>query len=120
MSYSSDHHRPKAGVTGKCGVPMWSGGCPAGFCDKEAYSQFSLRVDPKHTPYSAGLRCSAHGGADALGIRINREGVGIDGRSMFHAFRPDFVNLQESVSGFGQSIHLAACDLAKNDAEASQ
>lgn len=22
---------------GKCSVPMWIGGCPAGFCDKPAY-----------------------------------------------------------------------------------
>ena len=58
---------------GKCSVPMWSNGLPAGFCDKPAYGErpngetFRTpggihRVDGKYGGYVPGLACPAHGG----------------------------------------------------------
>lgn len=42
MAVCSKHHKEldKNGI-GKCSVPMWRNGMPAGFCDKTAYG-FSL------------------------------------------------------------------------------
>lgn len=59
---------------GKCSVPMWCGGLPAGFCDKPAhgipvkcqmfrYGDGSLRrIDGKYDGYVPGLACTGHGG----------------------------------------------------------
>ena len=33
----SEHHKCLKDGVGKCSIPMWSNGCPAGFCDKPAY-----------------------------------------------------------------------------------
>lgn len=76
MSRTNKHHHElnEEGV-GKCSVPMWCGGLPAGFCDKPAYGKpiesktfrdvFTgelQRVDGKYNGYVPGLACSAHGG----------------------------------------------------------
>jgi hypothetical protein len=57
---------------GKCSVPMWSGGCPAGFCDEPAYGKqepdqrrYGGWVSGWHKwfpGYCSGLACYAHGG----------------------------------------------------------
>lgn len=55
------HHKEldENGV-GKCSVPMWSGACPAGFCDADAYGP---RVDRNvYDGYVPALACPSHGG----------------------------------------------------------
>jgi hypothetical protein len=60
---------------GKCSVPMWSGGCPAGTCDRPAYgvrppsrmwmnygAGRMMREDLKYDGYVPGLACEVHGG----------------------------------------------------------
>ena len=60
---------------GKCSVPMWMRGLPAGFCGEPAYGerppckefwshvqQRSVRTDGKYSGYVPYLACPAHGG----------------------------------------------------------
>lgn len=59
---------------GKCSVPMWIGGSPAGTCDNEAYGNrppgrtktgpagYEYRDDGRYAGYVAGLACPIHGG----------------------------------------------------------
>ena len=57
---------------GKCSVPMWSGGCPAGFCDEPAYGEQEPGQERygewnhargRFSPgYCGGLACYRHGG----------------------------------------------------------
>lgn len=76
-STSKYHHELTAGV-GKCSVPMWMAGCPAGFCDAPAYGKQTEKyragfrmfnhIDPRYRPqpsYAPGLACSDHGGPEA-------------------------------------------------------
>ena len=78
MGQCSLHHMEldETGV-GKCSVPMWMGGCPAGFCDKAAYGKrpdcqryrdglgHLKRMDGKYEGYIPGLACPGHGGPEA-------------------------------------------------------
>lgn len=76
MSRLSNHHEAldENGI-GKCSVPMFMGGCPAGFCDepaygtrppcaqwRNAYSGELLRMDGRYNGYVPGLACPGHGG----------------------------------------------------------
>ena len=45
MASTSKHHHELTNGVGKCSVPMWMGGFPAGFCDKPAYGP---PVPPHH------------------------------------------------------------------------
>lgn len=48
---------------GKCSVPMWRNGLPAGFCDKVAYGE--QKPDGRlfsYDGYVPGLACYVHGG----------------------------------------------------------
>lgn len=61
-------------MTGKCSVPMWMGGMPAGTCDKDAYGKrppgkvyrrwdgCEYRADGKYPGYVPELACPQHGG----------------------------------------------------------
>lgn len=75
MSSTSKHHHELTNGVGKCSVPMWQMGCPAGFCDAPAYGkqipcgQFRdawtgelKRFDGRYNGYVPGLACEAHGG----------------------------------------------------------
>ncbi|MBU2018015.1 MAG: hypothetical protein KJ941_00085 [Bacteroidetes bacterium] len=75
MSSLNDHHQKLTNGVGKCSVPMWSGGMPAGFCDNDAYgfrppgeSWYNrhvgqqIRFDGKYGGYVPGLACPIHGG----------------------------------------------------------
>jgi len=115
MSTLSEHHLPKAGIVGKCSVPMWIGGYPAGFCDAPAYGE--QYRDPflppcwaynrnNKPPFASGLCCESHGGPSKTATRFVRDG------NMWCSFRPDFVNLQESIAGFGPTQATAYDDMA--------
>jgi len=107
MSGCSEWHRKlnEQGI-GKCSVPMWLNGLPAGFCDKEAYGERPncqmyrdnenklCRTDNRYDGYVPFLACPEHGGPT---IRVFKDG------DMFCAVRPEFINLQESLAGFGKT-----------------
>jgi hypothetical protein len=82
MRTSKHHHELIAGK-GKCSVPIWQGGLPAGFCDKDAfgeqlpcqefrdaYTGEVRRADGKYSGIISGLCCPAHGGPECPGIEI--------------------------------------------------
>jgi hypothetical protein len=92
MSRLSNHHQElNAEGIGKCSVPMWSGGCPAGFCDMDAYGE---RVNNRYDGYVPALACPIHGGPTT---RVFKDG------NAWVAVHPDFQNLQESPAGFGDT-----------------
>lgn len=76
MSTLSEHHKKlNERGEGKCSVPMWSGGCPDGFCDNTAYSNHKggaywnhprtgerVFVDGTYGGYVPALACPGHGG----------------------------------------------------------
>ncbi len=117
MSVAAEcHKRVNEFGVGKCSVPMWSGyGMPAGFCDKDAYGEpvFSIghwedgRFIAKYVPF---LACPNHGGPKTR--------VYLDG-DMWCAVHPDFVNLQESDAGFGDTPTAARMALEAVPTEAT-
>lgn len=61
MAVCNKHHLElDANGVGKCSVPMWGGGCPAGFCDEPAYGR--PLPDNGYDGYVPGLACPGHGG----------------------------------------------------------
>ena len=72
----SQHHERLTNGIGKCAVPMWSGGCPAGFCDRPAYGPqepdqrryggWSKSQGKWFNGYCGGVACYDHGGPKAL------------------------------------------------------
>lgn len=113
---------------GKCRVPMWMGGCPAGFCDEEAYGpQYPVRylVRTKnwlreHVPYCSGPACPKHGGPAKGEPIIFRDGWSEDGDPMWCAVMPDFENLQVSPAGFSVGPAQAVGNLRAAIAAAPQ
>lgn len=117
MSRLSPHHEQvnENGV-GKCSVPMWRMGLPAGFCDKPAYGNRlptkirtfwdgrTIADDGRYAGYVPALACPGHGGPDSR--------VFMDGNA-YCAVYPDFINLQESLAGFGATPEEARAALAK-------
>ena len=83
MAILSEHHRTLTNGVGKCSVPMWSGGCPAGFCDEPAYGpqEEGQRRYGEYSPghgrwfdgYCGGLACYHHGGPRAPRDQTNQE-----------------------------------------------
>lgn len=94
---------------GKCRVPMWMGGTPAGFCDAEAFGpQYPRAYLAASNPrflldspaYCHGPCCPQHGGPKADEPIIFQDGLTDEGRPMWCAVMPGFINLQESEAGF--------------------
>ncbi len=87
----SEHHKnlDENGI-GKCSMPMWKNGFPNGFCNRPAYGETVDERDPRAC--FLGLMCPSHGGPETLVFK--------DG-DQWCAVYPDFVNLQESLAGFG-------------------
>lgn len=116
MSQCSEHHKTlDEQGEGKCSVPMWCMGVPAGFCDRPAYGERppgqtyysygagrEMRLDGRYAGYVPGLACSIHGGP--------KERTFMDGNA-WCAVNPDFVNLQESPAGFGATREEAVAAL---------
>ena len=115
MAVCSERHKKvdEEGV-GLCSVPMWSMGCPAGFCDAPAYGErpptkihtrwdgYTYAEDGKYAGYVPYLACPRHGGPES---RVFKDG------DMWCAVGPDFINLQESPAGFGETPELAREEL---------
>lgn len=104
----SKHHKEvnELGI-GKCSVPMWCNGLPAGFCDKPAYSKqtkedLEFRRATNRYLYVPALACPAHGGEKS---RVFKDG------NSWCAVMPDFVDLQESLAGFGDTPEEARKNL---------
>jgi len=85
MAVMSKHHKElDADGVGRCSVPMWCGGLPAGFCDKPAYGKRPpskswvdaygerRREDRRYAGYVPGLACPGHGGPPAVGPQRKR------------------------------------------------
>lgn len=87
MASTQKHHHELTDGIGKCSVPMWQGGVPAGFCDKPAFGKYidgprysrephirfemqGRRMDGKYDGYVPGLACKAHGGPPCPGFEI--------------------------------------------------
>jgi len=77
MSRTQKHHHELTNGVGKCSVPAWTSGCPAGFCDKPAYGRRPpckeyrdpytgevFRADFRYNGYIPGLACPNHGGPE--------------------------------------------------------
>ena len=76
MSSLSKHHKELTNGAGKCSVPMWCGGLPAGFCDNKAYGERPKgkmyrdctgemqRFDGRYSGYVSALACPIHGGPE--------------------------------------------------------
>lgn len=73
-----EHDDAANGVMGRCSVPMWMGGCPAGTCTHKAYgvrppsrmlrdawTGRTYREDLRYDGYVPGLACPIHGGPEA-------------------------------------------------------
>lgn len=107
METSRHHMETDEKGVGKCSVPLWYGGMPAGFCDapafgarlpcreyRAAHSGEVIREDGRYAGYVPGLACPAHGGPRS---RVFRDG------NQWCAVLPGFTNLQESQAGFGDT-----------------
>lgn len=77
MARLNTNHKKLTGGVGKCSVPMWANGGPAGFCDDPAFGERphsptrylphlkkTVRDDNRYSGYVPGLACPAHGGPD--------------------------------------------------------
>lgn len=73
-----EHDDAIAGVLGRCSVPMWANGCPAGTCERKAYglrppsrmrmnyaAGRAMRDDLRYDGYVPGLARPVHGGPEA-------------------------------------------------------
>ena len=68
--HSKCHEELDASGVGRCGVPMWMDGLPAGFCDEPAYgnqeagqTRYGEWQRGRFLPgYSSALTCYNHGG----------------------------------------------------------
>lgn len=102
---------------GRCRVAMWMGGLPAGLCGEAAYGhQLPERVlwatrSMLHVPLCVGHCCPKHGGPQADEPRIFADGYTPEGRRMWCAVMPDFINLQESPAGFSGDPLIALANL---------
>jgi hypothetical protein len=82
MASTARHHHELTNGVGKCSVPMWTYGGPAGFCDAPAFGKPPeckmyrdrngglRRADGRYEGYVPGLACPAHGGPSCPGIEI--------------------------------------------------
>lgn len=90
---------------GKCSVPMWVSGCPAGFCDNESYGPQLPEVQArwfKGAAFAPHLACPNHGGPK---VRTFQDG------DKWCAVHADFRNLQENEVGFGDTPEAARAAL---------
>lgn len=73
MAVGQKHHRTLTDGVGKCSVPMWMGGCPAGFCDQPAYGEPTTHGQLRYEQYVPALACWRHGGPMGPRTRVETE-----------------------------------------------
>lgn len=109
---STEKQTKAAWEGGKCHVPMWMGGSPAGFCDEEAFGpqyprEYLAHNNPRYLldrpAYCSGPCCPSHGGPKKDDPIIFQDGLTKAGRPMWCAVMPGFINLHESEAGFSGS-----------------
>lgn len=116
MTASRDHAQAGGGVSlpdlqpmvlgGKCQVPMWMNGTPAGLCGEPSNGPQLPKTYLAHSrawpdaPYCFGPCCPKHGGPRDGDPIIFQDGYTPEGRPMWCAVEPGFINLQESHAGF--------------------
>lgn len=117
----------KAWDGGKCRVPMWMAGFPAGFCDVPANGpQLPMEVlfwsrawRAEDRPYCFGPCCPNHGGPKDGEPIVFQDGYTEKGRQMWCAVMPDFEDLQISPAGFSgngnEAIRLLREEIAKGN-----
>lgn len=110
----------------KCRVPMWMGGCPSGHCDAPAFGPQYPVAYIKHLKYWAdrpaycfGHACPDHDGPKEGDPIIFEDGTTPEGRQMWCAVMPGFINLQESPAGFSGNPVLAVKNLKAAIAKAA-
>lgn len=112
--------RPLAWKAGKCGVPMWMMGTPAGYCDRPAFGpQLPREVlrDGRgwitgNSPFCPpGPCCPMHGGPNEGEPIVFQDGLNEQGRPMYCAVMPDFIDLQSSPAGFDSNGNVAIANL---------
>jgi hypothetical protein len=110
----------------KCRVPMWMGGCPSGHCDAPAFGPQYPLAYIKHLKYWAdrpaycfGHACPDHDGPKEGDPIIFEDGTTPEGRQMWCAVMPGFVNLQESPAGFSGDPAKAVANLRAAIAKAA-
>lgn len=110
MSRMQPAHAALHNGVGKCSVPMWSYGCPDGFCDREAYGfrpppkrqywhahqGMYVRDDNLYDGYVPGLACHAHGGPASPDLSALTPFLDGDAWCCLLG-----ANLQEGEAGFG-------------------
>jgi hypothetical protein len=123
MASLSDRHMKLVNGVGLCSVPMWRGGCPAGFCDKPAFGErpnapthrrcdgYEWRDDGRYPGYVPALACPQHGGPHLV---IQQDG------NAWMAALPGFTNLHDSTTGWGDSAEAAQADLLRQLAQEPQ
>ena len=118
-------HTPEPWGLSTCQAPMWMGGSPAGVCNEIAYGHQLPELYLKEMrglqwpPYCFGHACSKHGGPQEKETRIFQDGLTNEGRRMWCAVNPDFINLQESSAGFDGNPFTAVSKLRKAIAKAT-
>lgn len=122
---SAAQSTPAAWQEGQCRVPMWQGGAPSGFCGKLAHGHQlperlleETRVRPGPSPYCFGHCCLMHGGPRAGEPIVFQDGLTPEGRPMWCAVMPGFVDLQVSASGFSGNPMQAVANLHADAARA--
>ncbi len=107
---------------GRCRVPMWMGGGPAGFCCEPAFGpqyprEYLASIDGYYMfnrpPYCFGPCCPMHGGPKDGEPILFQDGYTEAGRPMWCAVMPGFENLQESPAGFDGNPIVAVANLRK-------
>lgn len=123
----SSNNKPMPWEPSKCCVPMWMGGCPSGHCDAPAFGPQYPLAYIKHLKYWAdrpaycfGHACSDHDGPKEGDPIIFEDGTTPEGRQMWCAVMPGFINLQESPSGFSGNPVLAVKNLKSAIAKATR
>jgi len=103
---------------------MWMGGFPAGHCGAPAFGHQHPVEYIRHLCYWAdrpafcsGHACPNHGGPKEGDPIIFEDGFTPEGRQMWCAVMPGFINLQESPAGFSgnpaEAVRLLRAAIAK-------
>lgn len=118
-------HTPAPWEQSKCRVPMWMGGSPSGSCDSVAYGHqlpedyLNETRSMLQPTYCFGHACSIHGGPKLDEVRIFQDGLTNEGRRMWCAVNPDFINIQESPAGLDGNPMIAVKKLRAAVAKAT-